>query len=74
MNNKQKQQLLHEIFNDHRGLLLDFIKQQVTDVDKWPHVRSRILKILSSERGLEAKVTEFLQRAKSVNCKVGKSC
>lgn len=56
--NEAKQ--IKETFNFYRGLLLDLFEQELGDTKKWPFIRSRLLKFLSSERGLEAKVMEIV--------------
>jgi len=47
-------------FDLYRGFILAVCEQQYGDTDNWPFVRSNLLKLLSDQRGLEAKITEIL--------------
>ncbi len=60
MLSKRKEQKLREVFSFYRGLILDIFEQEVGDEKKWPFMRSRLLKILSPDRGLESKVFETM--------------
>jgi hypothetical protein len=57
---KQKVQEVKEVFSFYRGLILDLFEQELGDAKNWQFIRSRLLKVLSPERGLEAKVVEIL--------------
>lgn len=57
---QQKVKEVKEVFSFYRGLILDLFEQELGDAKNWQFVRSRLLKVLSPERGLEAKVLETL--------------
>ncbi|MBK8202397.1 MAG: hypothetical protein IPK68_08845 [Bdellovibrionales bacterium] len=57
---KQKVTEVREVFSFYRGLILDLFEQELGDAKNWQFIRSRLLKILSPERGLEAKVLETI--------------
>lgn len=47
---------VREIFSFYRSLILDLLEQDIGDLKSWPYLRSRILRALSSDRGLEYKI------------------
>lgn len=55
------QEQLREVFSFYRGLLLDLLEQEMGQSPNWPFIRGRILKILSQDRGLEAKVMQTIK-------------
>ena len=57
---KRKEQKIREVFSFYRGMVLDLFEQEVGDEKNWPFIRSRLLKILSPDRGLESKVFETI--------------
>lgn len=57
---KQKINEVKELFSFYRGLVLDVFEQELGESKNWQQVRSRLLKILSPDRGLEAKVIKTL--------------
>jgi hypothetical protein len=52
---------VREIFALYRGILLDAIEQELGDTPNWQFLRGRLLKFLSPERGLEARIIEVLK-------------
>ena len=60
MLHKRQEQKIREVFSFYRGLILDLFEQEVGDGKNWPFIRSRLLKILSPDRGLESKVFETI--------------
>lgn len=61
MSQQNDVQKINEVFSFYRGLILDLFEQELGTEKKWPFIRSRLLKILSSERGLEFKITEIMK-------------
>ncbi len=57
---KRKEQKIREVFGFYRGMILDLFENELGEEKKWPFIRSRLLKILSPERGLESKVFETM--------------
>lgn len=60
-NSKQAQ----EVFGFYRGLILDLLEQELGEQKNWNFIRSRILKILSQDRGLEFKILEIIENTNS---------
>jgi hypothetical protein len=56
-----QQDQIKEVFSFYRGLILDLLEQEMGQSPNWPFIRSRLLKILSQDRGLEAKVMQLLK-------------
>lgn len=59
---EETQQQITETFCFYRGLIIDLFEQEVGTDKNWPFIRSRLLKILSPDRGLEAKIIAIVQR------------
>jgi hypothetical protein len=57
---KKKSEKIREIFSFYRGMILDTCEQEIGEGKNWPFVRSRLLKVLSPDRGLESKVFEII--------------
>lgn len=53
---RELQQMLLDLLDFYRGLVLDAVQVELGDTPSWPHVRSRILKALG-DRGLGGKIT-----------------
>ncbi|WP_413612921.1 hypothetical protein [Bdellovibrio sp. HCB-110] len=58
----ETQKQITETFCFYRGLIIDLFEQEVGTDKNWPFIRSRLLKILSPDRGLEAKIIAIVQR------------
>lgn len=61
MANQVEANRIRETFGFYRGLILDLLEQELGDDKNWSFIRSRILKILSPDRGLEHKILEILE-------------
>jgi hypothetical protein len=58
---ENSEEQLREVFSFYRGLILDLLEQEMGNSPNWPFLRSRVLKILSQDRGLEAKVMQVMK-------------
>jgi hypothetical protein len=56
MTSNQKAKKIQEIMEFYRGLILDACEHEMADEKKWRYLRSRLLKLLSADRGLEHKI------------------
>ncbi|QLY25691.1 hypothetical protein [Bdellovibrio sp. KM01] len=61
---EETQKQITETFCFYRGLIMDLFEQEIGSDKKWPFIRSRLLKILSPDRGLEAKIIAIVQRSR----------
>ncbi len=52
---------IKEVFSLYRGLILDALEQELFDYKNWSYLRARMLKLISSDRGLEFKINEVLE-------------
>jgi hypothetical protein len=59
---EEAQQQIKETFSFYRGFIIDLFEQEVGNERNWPFIRSKLLKILSPDRGLEAKIIAIVQR------------
>lgn len=62
-NSQHTLEQIHQTINFYRGLMLDLFEQELSDHAKWPFIRSRLLKILSPQRGLEAKIMSIISES-----------
>lgn len=62
---QNKESNLKATLDLYRGLILDYLEQELLDLQKWPYIRSTILRLLSKERGLEFKLTSILKEVKN---------
>lgn len=58
--NQRKAKKIKEVFELYRGFILDAAEQEVGESKKWSYLRSRLLRLLSPDRGLESKVIEVV--------------
>ncbi len=54
-----KNQQITETMSLYRGLILDAVEVEMSDLRTWPTTRSRLLKLLG-DRGLEGKLRDIL--------------
>jgi hypothetical protein len=60
MPNQKDIQQIQEVFSFYRSLTIELFEQELGEEKNWPFLRSRLLKIFSPERGLEAKVINII--------------
>lgn len=65
--NRYKAKKAKELFQFYRGMILDACEQEAGENTKWNYLRSRLLKLLSPERGLECKIIELILEAEDDN-------
>lgn len=60
MAKQSESERVQEVFSFYRGLILDMLEQELSEQQSWNFIRSRILRALSQDRGLECRILEII--------------